>query len=138
MSCSQKIKPQNLRFFQETPEFKVAVAVNAGVRRPSPQILADKSGNYFFLELFGIIEDIVRDFEPVTDPLRIVDGSGSAAPDTIPFLSDTETHGDTGNVVSFIFHNHGRNGRIDPAAHGNQNSFTRFIQLLHPIESTIS
>jgi hypothetical protein len=82
----------------------------------------------------------VSNFEPITDPFRIIDCTGTAASYTIIFSRNAETHGYAGNIVSFIFQQHCRDGRIDAAAHSYKNLFAHFhpLRVLFKVSIAIS
>src|ERR1035437_10830603 len=103
MTCCQIIKPHNFCLRQKRSELQVTVAINAWVRCASPQIFRRKFGDYFLLQLIGIIKHKMRNLQLITDMPGIINRVSPAATGAVTLLLDSKAHGNSRYGVARLF-----------------------------------
>jgi len=108
---------------RQRAEFQMTVAFHTGIRRPSALILKDELADYPLFHQTGKVKNPVGNPELIAHSLSVGDGFIRKPPGLIPRPVNTQQHCRPGNLITRLFEQQRRDGRIHPAAHGHQNFF---------------
>ena len=118
------LRAQRVRLVPEVAKLDLLVANDARVRRAPRAVFGGEVVDHRFLEIERFVDDIMRDAEGVGDGAGIGDRRGAAAGvfglrDAI-LKPDLHRHAD--DIVALLFEQVSRDGRIDAAAHADDDA----------------
>jgi hypothetical protein len=109
---------------QQVAELELFVAHHARVRRAAGAVFAGEIIDDHLLELVRLVDDVVGNAERVRDAARVGDGLRAAA--FVLRARDAilrpDLHGHADDVVALLLEQVGGDGRIDAAAHAEQDA----------------